>query len=411
MPRYFAHVSIWLMLALAASFAVAQDVSRDRIEKEASAQAARADGLFKGKQYTAALKLYRAEAASRKAVGDARYEAYALRGIGCCLAILGDDEEAIAPLKEARTIDAGRDDKGFEGYDGLLIAQCERRLGRQADAAATLEAALPKLDQAVDRDHECDARLALAWARIDLGAPEKARPEATRAIKLAESLKDPQRLADAWYADGLVERDLGRPGPAFERLIDARDAYREQARDAEVARTIRMLGDLSCRLGHPGRAAARFEEAAAAFAKLGDVPGEAEARLDLATVRLDLGDVEDSVREAGLARDGFVAEGDDSSAIEALVVLAQAQSRKQDGVEAASATVRDALERSTRAHREAPAERIRLLLLSAELEHRLNKVAEVAARLESARSLAEGTSDADLKRAVDDAVKRLKPKA
>jgi tetratricopeptide (TPR) repeat protein len=393
----------------ASSAAYAQEAGQDRLAKEASAQAAQADKLLKAGQFVAALKLYRAERDSRKTLGDARYEAYALRAIGCCLVGLGEDEEAIASFREARTIDANRDDKGFEGYDGLLIAQAERRLDRPADAVATLGQALPKLGQAVDRDHERDARLELAGALIDLGEPDKARPESARAVTLAEELDDARRLADAWWVDGVVERDLGRLGPALERLLDARDAFREQGREVELARTTRVLADLSVRLGHPERAARRFEEAATFHAKLGDAMGEAEDRLDLASVRLDLGDSAAAIREAIRARDGFLGEGDDKAAIEAQVVLAQAQSRAKDGLADAAATVRDALERSARVHRDAPAERLRLLLLSAELEHRLGRKADVTARLDAAKSLAAGSRDEGLQRAVAAAVTRLSP--
>jgi len=386
-----------------------QDGGRDRIEREAAAQAARADALLKEGKHAAALTLYRAERASRKAVGDARYEAYALRGVGCCLAALGDDDAAVVAFAEAREIDAGREDRGFTGYDGLLKAQAEVRLGRAADAAKTLERAVPDLGQAVDRDHECDARIALASARLSLGEPERAAADAARALALAEELDDPRRLADSWLAAGIVDRELGRLGLALDRIHDARDAYRDQGRAADAAKATRHLADLSYRLGNTSRAARRFEEAAEAHAKLGDTAAEADCRLELASVRLDLGDPAASAREAARARDGFLAAGDDPAAIEATVVLAQAQSATKDGLGAAAETIRGALARADRALRDAPAERVRLLLLSAELEHRLARPAETTARLDQAGKAADRAGDEALRLAVDAARARLTP--
>ncbi len=263
-----------LMIALvsAARGGLAQDAARSRIEREASAQAAQADRLFKAGRLEAALKLYRAEADSRKALGDARYEAYAHRGIGCCLVGLKDDESAIGAFRAAMAIDDGRDDPGFAGYDGLLIAQAQLRLSRSKEAVETLTKALPRLGQAVDRDHECDARACLAQALVALDAPAKAAPEAARALALARELDDSPRLANAWLALGLADRDLGRLGPASMRLQDARDAYRDQSRDADYGLVTGLLADVSRRLGRDNLAATFFDEAAAVHAKLGDAP-------------------------------------------------------------------------------------------------------------------------------------------
>lgn len=401
-----------VVLAVAAARVTGQGVDRGRIEREASAQAAQADKLFKAGRYDAALRLYRAERESRKALGDARYEAYASRGIGCCLFELGDPEAALDAFRAALAADLGRDDRGFAGYDGLLLGRTELRLNRPADAVATLEAALPRLDQAVDRDHECEARIELVAARLALGAPARALADAARARDLARDLDDARLLAGAWHALGRVDRDLGRLGPALMRLQDARDAYRDQDRPEDRALATNDLADVAYRLGHRDRAAGLFEEAAALHAKLGDPSAEADDRLDLASVRLDLGDPAASAREAALARDGFLAADDEPSAISAMVVLARAQSLSgaKDALATAAATVRDALDRSARAHREAPADRVRLLLLSADLESRLGRATETSARLAEAARLADSANDPLLRSAVTAATARLAPK-
>ena len=399
-----------VVLLLAALARAAQDAPRSRIEREASAQAAQADRLFKTGRFEAALKLYRAEAESRRTLGDARYEAYAHRGIGCCLVGLKDDLSAIDEFRAAMTIDDGREDPGFAGYDGLLTAQAQLRLGRAADAVESLTKALPRLGQAVDRDHECDARLCLSQARLGLSEPEKAEAEAAQALALARELDDPSRLANAWLALGLVDRDLGRLGPALMRLQDAREAYREQVRDADDALATQHLADVAYRLGDRHRAATLFEEAAELHAKRND-PAEADDRLDLASVRLDLGDADSAARESVRARDAFLAADDEASAITAMVVLAKAQSlaKGRDALATSAATIRDAVDRSARVHVDAPAERVRLLLLSADLESRLARKAEVSSRLAEAARLAESADDPSLRSAVAAARKRLAP--
>src|SRR4051812_31846191 len=110
------------------------DRDRARTETEARGQAAEADRLVKQGEFAAALPFYRAERASRAALGDLRYEAYAARAIGCCRARLGDPEAALVALNAARALDAKREDRGFEGYDWLLIGQTELGRGR-AEAA------------------------------------------------------------------------------------------------------------------------------------------------------------------------------------------------------------------------------------------------------------------------------------
>ena len=393
----------------APTISLAQDIGRVRLEREAAGQAAQADKLYKAGQHAAALKLYLAERESRKVLGDGRYEAFALRGIGCCLGELGDDDGAIEAFAAARELDLGRADKGFEGYDGLLLADAQLRKGLPAEAVATLERAIPSLDQAIDRDHECDAQLSLVTARLRLGQTDKARPDAARAIALAEELDDPKRLADAWLCAGQVELELGRLSLALERIQDARDAYREQDRPTELAAATRHLAHLSYRLGHRDRAARRFEEVIALDTKLDNHASEADDRLTLATIRADLDDPAAAIREATLARDGFVALGDEPSRIEAMVVIAQSQSRTD--LVAASATIDEAIERGVQAHREAPAEQVRLLLLSAELLDRLRRPTEVLTRLQSAQTLATKAGDKVSFDAIERACARLVPRS
>ena len=77
-------------------------VDRGKAEAVAAGQATEADRLFKRGEWEPAMALYEAERASRAALGDVRYEAYALRAIGLCHANLGDDESAIESSREGQ---------------------------------------------------------------------------------------------------------------------------------------------------------------------------------------------------------------------------------------------------------------------------------------------------------------------
>ena len=149
------------------------DENRERVEAEAMSQAAEADRLFKAGEFASALPLYEAERGSRAALGDERYEAYALRAIGCCRYGLGNDDAAIAAWQRARKLDAHRDDSGFEGYDWFLIGQAHLRRGRTVDSEKALKLALPLLSKAIDRDHEADARLVMADVLMRLDRPDE----------------------------------------------------------------------------------------------------------------------------------------------------------------------------------------------------------------------------------------------
>ena len=153
---------------------------RERLEVEARSQSAEADRLFKARSFAEALQLYEAERASRKLLGDPRYEAYAVRAMGCCLSELGTEDDAVAAWQDAVKLDGGRSDKGYEGYDHLLIAQSLIRRDRLTEGVKALCKAIPLLSTAVDRDHEADAQLFLGAALIKLGRPDEATPHLAR---------------------------------------------------------------------------------------------------------------------------------------------------------------------------------------------------------------------------------------
>jgi tetratricopeptide (TPR) repeat protein len=293
------------------------------IEAEAMGQAAEADRRFKAGDFAAAIPLYQAERDSRAASGDLRYEAYALRAIGCCHFNLGDDDAAVAALLEAARRDARRDDPGFEGYDWLLIGRAHLRRARLVDCVEALRKALPKLSQAVDRDHEADARLALAEALMRLERPQEASPHLDRAEELARLVNDPARLATAWLAASRVATAAGESGLAAERADDARRAFTGLAKAAEAASASYSLGEALADLDRLDAAAAAVENARDAHRKLEDPAAEAEDLALLAAVKADDGDRPAAIAAARAAVEVRRASGDTAGEIDALVALSR----------------------------------------------------------------------------------------
>ena len=394
-----------LMILLATVACPAQEVDRDRVQLQAAGQAAEADRLFKRGEWEPAIALYEAERASRVALGDVRYEAYALRAIGICRAELGDDEAAIESLSRARLLDLKRDDKGYAGYDLFLIAQAELRLDRAADGIKSLETALPLLSGALDRDHEADARLVLTRTLVTLGRAEEARPHVARAIALAEELVDSWRLADAWASSGQVEGSMGNASAALERFDDARELFEQEGRAAESAWMETVSGSTLLLLGRPDLALARFEEAARLHDHLEDGGSLAEDLSAVAGLQLEAGQVEEALKAATRAVARAQEVDDRPREVEARVRLAQVQGHRDDWP-AAAETLDEAVRLIRQVARDDPAEQIRLLLTAAEVDQRAKLGPRSVTRLEAAGRIADESQEPKLRQFVEDARRR-----
>ena len=384
----------------APSIGQGQVIDRGRVESEAAGQANEADRLFKRGEWEPAIALYEAERASRAALGDIRYEAYALRAIGICRMELGDDESGIEALLKAKALDLKRDDKGYAGYDLFLIAQAEIRLDRPLDGLKTLGEALPLLSQAVDRDHEADARLVMTRTLVTLGRAEEARAHVARAIALAEGLADAWRLADAWASAGQVEGALGNASLALERFGDAQELFEEQGRAAESAWMETVAGSTLLLLGRPDLSLARFEEAARLHEHLEDGGSLAEDLSAIAGLYLEAGRAEAALVAARRAVEKAQEVDDRPREVEARVRLAQVQGQKGDW-SAAAETLDEAVELIRQVARDDPAEQVRLLLTAASADRLAKREPRALERLEAARRIAEDSKSPALEQVVE----------
>ncbi|MDR3637302.1 MAG: hypothetical protein P4L84_26095 [Isosphaeraceae bacterium] len=373
---------------------------RARVEAEARGQATEADRRFKEKDYAGALLLYQAERASRATLGDLRYEAYAARASGCCLAELGQYDAAVEAWNAARGLDAKREDPGFEGYDCLLIGNVEVGLGRLREAEHVLEQALPRLSQAGDREHEADARRLMGRVLTLTARAPQADPHFERAWELAASLNDAQRLGDVGADWGLAALELGEPGRAAEYWDDARRAFEGLGLPGPVALMDRQLGDALLALGLPEAAAARVEQAAEAHERLDDPAKQADDLSFLAELKASERALPQAIALARRAVSAHRKADDSEGEREALVLLAHYQSLAGDWKRSA-ATLADAVKLVRRDGE--PAEQVRLFILAAGVERRAGDLDRERALLDEAERTAKEAKDDDLAASVADA--------
>jgi tetratricopeptide (TPR) repeat protein len=268
-------------------------------------------------------------------------------------------------------LDLKREDKGYAGYDLLLIARAEDRLGRLLDSIKTLEKALPMLSTAIDRDHEADARLYLSRILLNLGRAEEARPHVARAMVLAEELKENLRICDSWAASGQIEGALGN------------------------------LSTLAL-MGRPDLALARFEEAARRHEHLEDGGSLAEDLSAIAGLQLDFNRPDEALAAAQKAVEKAQEVDDRPREVEARVRLSQVQGRKGDW-SAAAETLDEAVILIRQVYRDEPFEQIRLILTAAATDHRAKLDHKALERLELAKKIAEDSNQPALKAIVAEA--------
>lgn len=371
-----------------------------RIEAEAQGQAARADALFKAGEFAAAIPFYQAERVSRAATGDRRFEAHALRAIGCCHEQLADDDAAIDAWRGASVLDAKREDHGYEGYDLFLIGRAHLRRGRLEQAQVVLKKAIPLLSTAVDRDHEADAQFVLALAYLKDDRPEDAAPHAERAEALANALDDPKRRASAWLALGHVALARESPGLAAERFLDACAGFEETNSPGDAALADRGLAEAFDWLDHADAATFFARAAVTEHRALGDDAAVADDLRVLMQVRVHAKDFSETVRYARQIVEARHAAGDLVGEVDAQVELAEYQV-VTGAVDAAWKTI----EETVRLAREGvPASRrVRLLLLAEQLGRDRGHVARADELLDEADRVAKAADNGALRRMVRDA--------
>ncbi len=381
--------SLTIVLCTVGASAQVSDDERPKVESEAKLQAEEADKLYASGQYNAALPLYQAERTSRNALGDQRYEALATRAVGCCLEKLGQFDEAIAAWREAIVIDSKREDRGFEGYDHLLIAKVEHRRDQPDSAMRALAEAIPLLSKVVDADHESIAQHLFGQILNDRDEFIEAKVHLRRAFELVQTLKLNPLRARILGELGRASFGLEEFQPAADALVESSRIFEAEKMNAEAAWADRLLGDTFMELGRTDDAKARVAKSAERHRALGAHGALANDLCFLASLAL-----KDRPTEAlKLAKEAVESakETDDTALeLDAMVHLALAQSQSKDPASAA-ATIEKSLSLAKRL--EDRSELVRILFLAASFNRAAGNFERASIHATAAKTLSESPED------------------
>ncbi len=225
------------------------------------------------------------EGATGRTDDDVRQELDILRSLAFCAWQAGEMALAAEYNERALALDDALGDRRGRAVDLGHLASCLR--GRDDERALRLveEAVRIEIELGDTRlfAQTMAVRAAIHAARGDLAAKEQA-------WALAQSWDEaPARavfhnvIILAGRASTLFQLgDLERSLAAYEQLVsEAREVHFV----AELARSLRMSGELHAALGDVGSAAARFAECAAVHARTGDLTGERDAWRRVAEVQ------------------------------------------------------------------------------------------------------------------------------
>ncbi|MGV9832938.1 tetratricopeptide repeat protein [Nocardia niigatensis] len=168
---------------------------------------------------------------------------------------------------------------------------------RLQNAAASYEAALRIWTELGRSDREAVCRLRLGDVLRLLGRYPLACQNYTIALELYEGFDDPLGRADAFECLGDVACMTGDFDTAVQRYEQAQDAFRSIPNGTVgLVNTAHSLGETRLALGDSGGARIDYDNALSIAARIGDLQGEANARLGIAKTHLNDGEY-DSVRE------------------------------------------------------------------------------------------------------------------
>lgn len=210
----------------------------------------------------------------RDADDDPALTARARQVLGAALAAQGMDEEADATLRAAFDgfRDLGDQHATVAAAPGLAWRLAER--GRPREAVDVLDAALAAARALGDRAGECDL-LATRGTTYDLaGDDARAIDSFAEAVRLAESLPDPVRAADARHGEAIVRASSTDPHEAVEALslLDAAStAYASEGLADRAAECMHEAAALLGRLGSYDAARQRYAAARDAYLSIPQV--------------------------------------------------------------------------------------------------------------------------------------------
>lgn len=224
--------------------------------------------------------------------GKARREGFidvqgkALVGRAMCAEARNDLDGALQTYEEALRL--LRDESPLARIDAVVgRARVLQSKGEIAYAAFLIEQALAELNEHSLHDPSALLRLysSLVAAYFDAGLPLKASDASERALELAVSVEDPERLANMNLNVGIMLADQGQWREAETRLAEAQRWFDELAFEVDLAR-VRLVRGINLRNQQ------RYDEARAHLEVAREVFAGAGNALRLARATLHLGVLE-----------------------------------------------------------------------------------------------------------------------
>jgi tetratricopeptide (TPR) repeat protein len=279
---------------------LANGVSVDQRAK-ADALLARAEALAEEHRFADAAAEF--DRALRLVLGTGAVELHvrALNGEAMAHAMAGDVKRGIALLQESRSLVEG------EEFTDLDRAEVLYRLGVCRYLLSSIATAVALFDEAIALGERsglpCDElRMnVFTWRSRCYRRQrdyEAAREDVERALELAEALRDPRALGQAYFQASLLAERGGHWVLARSYAEKAKARFEELADRANVGRLLNNLGGLEFLLGKPDEAVAHLKHAFAVSLEVGRDEDAATAVSSLAQVHLRTGDPEKAEEQA-----------------------------------------------------------------------------------------------------------------
>ena len=273
------------------------DSDRNRWE----AVLARAEALVEQHRYAESVREFESGLTGTRELGALDLIVRALAGKGWALMELGELQDAIDVLLQARGLAENPRFTDLERADVLFrLGVCRYKLSSISTATALFDEALTLAERS---NLPCDLLRAdiLGWRsrcyrrqRDYLGA----REDVERALELAEALSNPRTAANVYFQASLVAEREGHLGLARSYAERAKACYEDISDRENVGRLLNNLGGLTFQLGKPEEAVSYLKDALRSLLAEGSDVEAAHVVCSLAEVHLGMGRFEEAEAEA-----------------------------------------------------------------------------------------------------------------
>ncbi|WP_435241971.1 tetratricopeptide repeat protein [Streptomyces cucumeris] len=207
-----------------------------------------------------------------------------LWGLANVLVSLGRYEQGAEEFRQAREVYASLGDRRGQAQAIRGLADIARNRGRGDEALEGYRAALATYEEIGDVRGQAQSLRGLGHvARVD-GRHDEAVDLFVRARDLSRRIGDRRGEANMLRGLGDVQRLRGNYAEAREMLTRSAEVHRDLDNVGGLGFTLRALGDTERADGRPDRARAAYDEARAAFHRVGSRRGLADTLCSLAGV-------------------------------------------------------------------------------------------------------------------------------